>query len=92
VETLTDISDFVRQQEEILALRKTLDLNDHYFGILGKSAPMQQLFEMIESVAQSDAPVMITARAEPGRKWWHGPSTGPAHGSASRSSRSTAQR
>jgi transcriptional regulator with PAS, ATPase and Fis domain len=79
VETLTDISDFVRQQEEILALRKTLDLDDHYFGILGKSAPMQQMFEMIESVAQSDAPVMIYGQSGTGKEMvaraihWAGP-------------------
>ncbi len=68
VETLTDISDFVRQQEEIMALRKTLDLSDNYFGILGKSAPMQRLFEMIESVAQSDAPVIINGQSGTGKE------------------------
>jgi PAS domain S-box-containing protein len=68
VEPLPDISDFVRQQEEILALRKTLDLNDHYFGILGKSIPMQQLFEMIESVAKSDAPVIIYGQSGTGKE------------------------
>jgi two-component system, NtrC family, response regulator HydG len=79
VETLTDISDFVRQQEEIQALRKTLDLNDNYFGILGKSAPMQQLFEMIESVAKSDAPVIIYGQSGTGKEMvaraihWAGP-------------------
>jgi transcriptional regulator with PAS, ATPase and Fis domain len=79
VETLTDISDFVRQQEEIMALRKTLDLSDNYFGILGKSAPMQRLFEMIESVAQSDAPVIISGQSGTGKEMvaraihWAGP-------------------
>jgi transcriptional regulator with PAS, ATPase and Fis domain len=68
VETLTDISDFVRQQEEIMALRKTLDRSDNYFGILGKSAPMQRLFEMIESVAQSDAPVIINGQSGTGKE------------------------
>ena len=68
VETLTDISDFVRQQEEIMALRKTLDLNDNYFGILGKSVSMQRLFEMIESVAQSDAPVIINGQSGTGKE------------------------
>ncbi len=68
VETLTDISEIVRQQEEILALRKTLDLNDNYFGILGKTPAMQQLFEMIESVAQSDAPVMISGQSGTGKE------------------------
>jgi transcriptional regulator with PAS, ATPase and Fis domain len=79
VETLTDISDFVRQQEELLALRKTLDLNDHYFGIIGKSAPMQQLFEMIDSVAKSEAPVIIYGQSGTGKEMvaralhWAGP-------------------
>jgi transcriptional regulator with PAS, ATPase and Fis domain len=68
VETLTDISEIVRQQEEILTLRKTLDLNDNYFGILGKTPAMQQLFEMIESVAQSDAPVMISGQSGTGKE------------------------
>ena len=68
VETLTDISEIVRQQEEILALRKTLDLNDNYFGILGKSPAMQQLFEMIQSVSQSDAPVMISGQSGTGKE------------------------
>jgi two-component system response regulator HydG len=79
VETLTDISDLVRQREEILALRKTLDLTDHYFGILGKSPPMQQLFEMIESVSKSDAPVIIHGQSGTGKEMvaraihWAGP-------------------
>ena len=68
VETLTDISEIVRQQEEILALRKTLDLDDNYFGILGKSAPMQRLFEMIQSVSQSDTPVMIYGQSGTGKE------------------------
>jgi two-component system, NtrC family, response regulator HydG len=68
VETLTDISDIVRQQQEIRALRKTLDLDDGYFGILGRSPAMQQLFEMIESVAQSEAPVMIYGQSGTGKE------------------------
>jgi transcriptional regulator with PAS, ATPase and Fis domain len=68
VETLTDISEIVRQQEEILALRKTLDLNDNYFGIFGKSPAMQKLFETIQSVAQSDAPVMIYGQSGTGKE------------------------
>jgi transcriptional regulator with PAS, ATPase and Fis domain len=68
VETLTDISDLVRQQEEIMALRKTLDLDDHFFGIFGKSAPMQRLFEVIQSVAQTDTPVMIYGQSGTGKE------------------------
>ncbi len=68
VETLTDISEIVRQQGEISALRRTLDLDDHYHGILGKSPPMMRLFEMIESVAASDAPVMINGQSGTGKE------------------------
>lgn len=68
VETLTDISEVVRQQEEILALRKTLDLNDDFYGILGRSPAMQQLFEMIQSVAATDAPVMIYGQSGTGKE------------------------
>jgi transcriptional regulator with PAS, ATPase and Fis domain len=68
VETLTDISQIVQQQEEILALRKTLDLEGDYFGILGKSPAMQRLFETIQSVAQSDAPVMISGPSGTGKE------------------------
>lgn len=59
VETLKDLSDLVRQQEEISSLGKTLHLEEGYYGILGKSAAMQRLFELIENVAQTDSPVMI---------------------------------
>ncbi|MGE5257263.1 MAG: sigma-54 interaction domain-containing protein [Hyphomicrobiales bacterium] len=68
VETLTDISEVVRQQEEIFALRKTLDLNDSFFGILGRSPAMQRLFEMIQSVAPTDAPVMIYGQSGTGKE------------------------
>jgi PAS domain S-box-containing protein len=68
VETLTDISDIVRQQEEIRALRQSLDGTKGYHGILGRSPSMQQLFEMVESVAQSDAPVMIYGQSGTGKE------------------------
>jgi PAS domain S-box-containing protein len=79
VETLTDISEIVRQQGEISALRKTLDLDDHYHGILGKSPSMMRLFEMIESVAASNTPVMINGQSGTGKELvaraihWAGP-------------------
>jgi PAS domain S-box-containing protein len=68
VETLSDISDIVRQQEEIRALRRSLDQNEGFYGILGRSPAMQQLFEMVESVAQSEAPVMIYGQSGTGKE------------------------
>ena len=59
VETLTDITEKVRQQQEIVSLRKTFHLDDGYHGILGNSPVMQNMFELIDNVAQSEAPVIV---------------------------------
>jgi two-component system response regulator HydG len=68
VETLTDITDKIRQQIEISQLRKTFHLDEGYHGILGKSQTMLDLFEMIENVAQSDTPVMIQGESGSGKE------------------------
>ncbi len=68
VETLKDMSEIVRQQEEILTLRRTLHLDDGYHGILGRSAVMQTLFEMMENVAMTEAPVLISGESGTGKE------------------------
>jgi two-component system response regulator HydG len=68
VETLTDMSDLVRKQQEIEALRKTFHLDDGFHGIIGKSAVMGKLFELIESVSQSEAPVLIQGDSGTGKE------------------------
>ena len=68
VETLTDITEKIRQQQEISNLRKTFYLDEGYHGILGKSPAMIDLFEMIENVAQSDTPVMIQGESGSGKE------------------------
>lgn len=68
VETLTDISQIIRQQREIRSLRQTYKLDEGFHGILGKSPVMVNLFEMIDNVAQSDAPVMITGESGTGKE------------------------
>jgi two-component system, NtrC family, response regulator HydG len=68
VETLTDITEKIRQQQEITSLRQTFHLDEGYHGILGKSQVMLNLFEMIENVAQSDTPVMIQGESGSGKE------------------------
>jgi PAS domain S-box-containing protein len=68
VETLTDLTELVRKQEEIDSLRKTLHLDDGFHGILGKSPVMERLFEMIGNVAKSDAPVLIFGESGTGKE------------------------
>lgn len=68
VETLSDISEMVQQQNEILTLRKSLSMGGDYRGIIGNAAIMQHLYELIENVAQSDAPVMISGESGVGKE------------------------
>ena len=68
VETLTDITEKIRQQQEISTLRKTFSLDEGFHGILGKSPVMLNLYEMIENVAQSDTPVMIQGESGCGKE------------------------
>lgn len=68
VETLTDMSQLIRTQQEIQELRRTYQLDDSYHGIIGKSTVIQNLFELIENVAQSDAPVMIQGESGTGKE------------------------
>ena len=68
VETLKDMSEIIRQQEEILTLRRTLQLDDGYHGILGHSAIMQTVFEMVENVAMTEAPVLISGESGTGKE------------------------
>lgn len=68
VETLTDITDTVRQQQEIKTLKQTFQLTEGYHGILGKSLQVQRLFDMIDNVAPSDTPVMILGPSGSGKE------------------------
>jgi len=68
VETLTDMSELVRQQMEISLLRKNLQMDNGYHGIIGKSSPMQNLFELVDNVALTDAPVIITGESGTGKE------------------------
>lgn len=68
VETLTDMSEVMRQQQEIRSLRRTFQLDEGYHGIFGKSQVMQNLFELIENVAQSEAPVLVQGESGTGKE------------------------
>ncbi|MCB2187291.1 MAG: sigma 54-interacting transcriptional regulator [Deltaproteobacteria bacterium] len=68
VETLTDLSELLARDREIDALRRSLHEQDAFQGILGASAPMRELFRLMEIVAPSEAPVLITGPSGTGKE------------------------
>ena len=67
VETLADMTEEIRKEDEILSLRRSCRLDSGFHGILGKSAVMQQMFAFIENVARSNTPVMIQGQSGTGK-------------------------
>lgn len=57
-----------RQVVEIEQLRKRLGEPDRYYNIIGSSRPMQNIYEIIESIAESDANVMILGESGTGKE------------------------
>ena len=68
VETWTDLTEVVAKDRVISRLRKELSSEDAFHGILGKSAAMVQVFDLISSAAQSEAPVIIYGDSGTGKE------------------------
>ena len=68
VETITDITEIVARDKQIAAIRRHLRSEDAFQGLIGASAPMQQVFSLIENAAQSDAPVIILGESGTGKE------------------------
>lgn len=68
VETINDITEIVRKDNEIVALRHQLQAENDFHGMLGASAGMRQVFELITNAARSDAPVIILGESGTGKE------------------------
>jgi len=68
VENLTDLSPLVEKDEVILRLKKQLNNEDGFHGMLGKSAAMKKVFDLIASAAPSEAPVVIYGESGTGKE------------------------
>jgi PAS domain S-box-containing protein len=68
VETMTDISDLVDKETQIANYRRELDAEDRFYGMIGVSAPMQKVFEIISNAAHSNAPVIIYGESGTGKE------------------------
>lgn len=69
VENLTDISPILTREKEISTLKRQLRIEStSFFGIIGSSTVMQNTFQLIESAAHSDAPVLIYGESGSGKE------------------------
>jgi len=68
VETLTDITELIEKDSQIAACRRELESSDGFYGILGTSSLMQQVFDLVANAAQSNAPVIILGESGTGKE------------------------
>jgi PAS domain S-box-containing protein len=68
VETLTDITEIIRKDHQIEAFQRELRSEDGFHGILGASASMQRVFDLIDNATQSSAPVIIFGESGTGKE------------------------
>jgi transcriptional regulator with PAS, ATPase and Fis domain len=68
VETMTDITDLIEKEHEIESYRRELAAEDRYHGMIGRSAAMQQLFDLVRNAARSDAPVIVYGESGTGKE------------------------
>ncbi|MCB2229064.1 MAG: sigma 54-interacting transcriptional regulator [Desulfarculaceae bacterium] len=68
VETLTDLSELMRRDQQISQLRRTLKGADGFQGMIGQSPAMRRLYRLVETVANSAAPVLIQGQSGTGKE------------------------
>ena len=68
VGTISDLSEIIEKDNQLEAFRRELRFADGFHGLIGASQPMQQVFDLIENAAHSDAPVIIFGESGTGKE------------------------
>ncbi len=68
VETMTDITDLMVKEILIANYRQELKAEDRFYGMIGNSAAMQDMFGLVRNAGQSDAPVIIYGESGVGKE------------------------
>ena len=68
VETMSDITDLIDKETQIETYRRELVSEDRFQGMIGASASIQKVFELVKNASQSDAPVIIYGESGTGKE------------------------
>jgi PAS domain S-box-containing protein len=68
VETITDLSEMDRLDQEVKLLTLRLQAERGFEGIVGESGAMQKVFDVVRKAALSDAPVIIYGESGTGKE------------------------
>jgi two-component system, NtrC family, response regulator HydG len=68
IETLTDISELERLDQEVHLLSHHLEIKNGFHGIVGNSPQMQKVYQVVQRAALSDAPVIIYGESGTGKE------------------------
>ena len=68
LETFVDITEMEKKDQRIFELESRLNQETGFFGMVGRSAPMRAIYQIIEKVADSDAPVIISGESGTGKE------------------------
>jgi two-component system, NtrC family, response regulator HydG len=69
VETITDLSDCVPQENELPFLKPSPEPETGFYGLLGKSPGMLEVYESIRNAAGTSTPVLIRGESGVGKEW-----------------------
>jgi transcriptional regulator with PAS, ATPase and Fis domain len=67
VESMTDITSLYRKELELQGLKEELRQDYWFMGLMGKSVPMQRLYEHVRNAAVSEAPVLVLGESGSGK-------------------------
>jgi two-component system, NtrC family, response regulator HydG len=68
VETMVDLSRVLAKEKIIASLREQLHYHEGFHGMVGKAPVMRQVFDLVASAAQSDAPLVIYGESGTGKE------------------------
>ncbi len=68
VGTLTNITELIEKDLQLEAYQRELRSQDGFHGIVGNSAVMLQVYDLIENAAHSDAPVIVYGESGTGKE------------------------